>query len=63
MPSLSMDACSLFQKPMKAWYTTKSNAFATSTSSAGVTKGNGPHLLLELPRKMVRFHSSQTSTN
>jgi hypothetical protein len=49
MPSLSMDARSLFQKPMKAWYATKSNAFATSTSSAGVTKANGLHLLLELP--------------
>jgi hypothetical protein len=61
-PSLSMDAHSLFQKPMKAWYTMKSKAFATSTSSAGVTKANGWHLLLELPR-MVRFDLSQTSTN
>jgi hypothetical protein len=63
MPSLSMDAHSLFQRPMKAWYAMKLNAFPTSTSSAGVTKVNGPHLLSELPRKMVRFDSSQTSTN
>jgi hypothetical protein len=26
-------------------------------------KANGPHLLLELPRNMVRFNSSQTSAN
>jgi hypothetical protein len=62
-PSLSMDARSLFQKPTKAWYAMKSNAFAASTSSAGATKANGPHLLSELPRKTVRFDSSQTSTN
>jgi hypothetical protein len=41
----------------------ESNAFATSTSSASVTKVNRPHLLLELPRKMVRFDSSQTFAN
>jgi hypothetical protein len=58
-----MDAHSLFQKPMKVWYTMKSNTFAASTCSAGVMKANGRHLLLELPRKMVRFDSSQTSTN
>jgi hypothetical protein len=63
MPSLSMEARSLFQKPMKAWYAMKSNAFATSTSFAGVTKANGLHLLLELARKMVRFDSSQTFAN
>jgi hypothetical protein len=62
-PSLSMDAHSLFQKPMKAWYTTKLNAFAASTSSAAVTKANGPHPLSELPRKMVRFDLSQTFAN
>jgi hypothetical protein len=56
-------AHSLFQKPMKAWYAMKSNAFATSTSSAGKTKVNGLHLLLELPRKTVRFDSSQTFIN
>jgi hypothetical protein len=63
MPSLSMDMHSLFQKPMKAWYTMKSNASATSMSFAGGTKANGLHLLSELPRKRVRFDSSQTSTN
>jgi hypothetical protein len=63
MPSLSMDAHSLFQKPMKAWCAMKSNAFATSTSSTSATKANGLHLLLELPRKMVRFDSSQTFAN
>jgi hypothetical protein len=30
---------------------------------ASATRVNGPHLLLELPRKMVRFDLSQTSTN
>jgi hypothetical protein len=63
MPSLSMDAHSPFQKPMKAWYAMKSNAFATSMSSAAVTKVNGPHPLSELPRKMVWFDSSQTFAN
>ncbi len=63
MPSLSMDVHSLFQKPTKAWYAMKSNTFVTSTSSASVMKANGPHLLLELPRNMVRFNSSQTSAN
>jgi hypothetical protein len=58
-----MDARSLFQKPMKAWYAMKSNAFATSTSSASATKANGPHLLSELPRKTFRFDSSQTFAN
>jgi hypothetical protein len=58
-----MDARSLFQKPMKAWYAMKLNTFAASTSSAGATKANGLHLLLELPRKMVRFYSSQTFAN
>jgi hypothetical protein len=56
-----MDAHSLFQKPMKAWYAMKLNAFVASTSSTSVTKANGPHLLSELPRKIVRFDSSQTS--
>ncbi len=51
MPSLSMDAHSLFQKPMKAWYTMKLNAFATSMSFASATKVNGLHLHSELPRK------------
>jgi hypothetical protein len=63
MPSLSMDTRSLFQKSMKAWYAMKSNAFAASTSSAGVTKVNGLHLLSELPRKTVRFDLSQTFAN
>jgi hypothetical protein len=63
MPSLSINAHSLFQKPMKAWYAMKLNAFATSMSSASATKVNGLHLLLELPRKKVRFDSSQTFTN
>jgi hypothetical protein len=64
MPSLSMDAhCSLFQKPMKAWYATKLNTYAASTSSTGATKANGLHLLSELPRRMVRFDSSQTFAN
>jgi hypothetical protein len=63
MPSLSMDMHSLFQKPMKAWYTMKSTVFATSMSFASAMKANGLHLLLELPRKMVRFDLSQTSAN
>jgi hypothetical protein len=58
-----MDAHSLFQKPMKAWYTMKSNAFATPTSFTDAMKVNGRHLLSELPRKTVRFNSSQTSAN
>jgi hypothetical protein len=41
----------------------KSNAFATSMSSAAVTKANGQHPLSELPRKTVRFDPSQTSAN
>ncbi len=51
MPSLSMDVHSLFQKPIKAWYAMKSNAFAASMSFAGATKANGLYLLSELPRK------------
>jgi hypothetical protein len=58
-----MDTYSLFQKPTKASYAMKSNTFATSMSSTGVMKANGPHLLSEHPRKMVRFDSSQTSAN
>jgi hypothetical protein len=41
MPSLSMDAHSLFQKPTKAWYAMKSTTYATSMSFAGATKVNG----------------------
>jgi hypothetical protein len=58
-----MDAHSLFQKPKKVWYTMKSTTFVTSMSFTGATKVSGLHLLLELPRKIVRFNSSQTSTN
>ncbi len=43
MPSLSMDAHSLFQKPTKAWYAMKSITSATSMSFAGATKVNGLH--------------------
>jgi hypothetical protein len=32
-------------------------------SFASATKANGLHLLLELPRKIIRFDSSQTSAN
>jgi hypothetical protein len=39
------------------------DTFATSMSFASATKANGLHLLLELPRKMVRFDLSQTSAN
>jgi hypothetical protein len=43
----------------------KSNAFAASTSSAAVTKANGPHLLSELPRKngQIRFVSDFRQLN
>jgi hypothetical protein len=58
-----MDMHLLFQKPTKAQYAMKSTTFATSMSFAGAMKANGQHLLLNLPRKMVRFDLSQTSTN
>jgi hypothetical protein len=38
----------------------KSTAFATLMSFASAMKVNGLHLLSELPRKMVRYDSSQT---
>jgi hypothetical protein len=63
MPSLSMDAHSLFQKPMKARYAMTLNDFATSMSFTGATKANGLHLLMELPRKTVRYDLSQTFAN
>jgi hypothetical protein len=47
----------------KAYESMIRNEVTTSTSSAGATKANGPHLLSELPRKMVRFDLSQTSSN
>jgi hypothetical protein len=53
-----MDMHLQFQKPMKAWYIMKSNAFATSRSFTGAMKANGQHLPLGLERKMVKFDLS-----
>jgi hypothetical protein len=50
MPSLSMDVHSLFQKPMKAWYTMKLITFATSMCFLVQRKQMG-HTFFGTPKK------------
>jgi hypothetical protein len=50
-------------KAYKSMICNKLTTFAASMSFASATKVNRPHLLLELPRKMVRLNSSQTFAN